>query len=53
MDGVFRARIDAKPAPTDDLAPTDLEAVERREPRATRIEASWRGALARASAAWR
>ncbi|MEY3481383.1 MAG: hypothetical protein RIQ71_2158 [Verrucomicrobiota bacterium] len=28
MDGVFRARIDAKPAPTDDLAPADLEAVE-------------------------
>jgi hypothetical protein len=28
MDGVFRARIDAKPAQTDELAPADLEAVE-------------------------
>ena len=29
-----------------------LEAIERREPLATRIEDSWRGALAQATAAW-
>ena len=28
MDAVFRARIDAKPAQTDDLTPADLEAVD-------------------------